>query len=234
MNIELIKKYRDHLPKAVLVLVIVVTLLTAGRIFAFAVAAYRIPAQIQGAIDNCHHDEEMIGKSLARYKETADSLKKKSLFAAPSVSAAKLPVCTAILGDKALINGKYFGVGDTIAGAEILSIDGFDVTIKWEEKEVKLVPFAVSNLTPEQKKGPAPKQQGGGEPPKPQVVQQAEGRSMPGMGGGSSRRGDRGDRGSRGGFSSEERQQMMERYQKMSPDEQRQFREEQMRRFRNR
>lgn len=231
MNIELIKKYRDHLPKAVLVLVIVVTLLTAGRIFAFAVAVYRIPAQIQGAIDNCHYDEEMVGKSLARYKDAADSLKKKSLFVAPSVSVAKLPVCTAILGNKALINGKYFGVGDTIAGAEILSIDGFDVTVKWEDKEVKLVPFAVSNLTPEQKKGPAPKKQDGGEQPKPQVAQQAEGRPMPGMGGGSSRRGDRGDR---GGFSSEERQQMMEKYQKMSPDEQRQFREEQMKRFRNR
>ncbi len=239
MNIEFIKQNRKYLPKVIVLLVIVLILATAGRVLAYMAAAYRIPAQIQGAIENCNYDDEMVNKSLAKHKETAGNLKKKSLFVAPRNVVAKMPVCTAILGDKALINGKYYGVGDTTAGAELLAVNAFDITIKWEEKEVKLVPFSVSNLTPEQMKGPSPKQGGGGgdgQPgEQPKVVQQ-EVRAMPGMrGGGPGRGSDRGgDRGSRGGFSGDERRQMMERYQNMSEDERRKFRDEQMRRFRSR
>ena len=232
MNIEFIKQNRKYLPKVIVLLVIVLILVTAGRLFAYVAAAYRIPAQIQGAIENCNYDDEMVNKSLAKHKETAGNLKKKSLFVAPRNVVAKMPVCTAILGDKALINGQYYGVGDTTAGAELLAVNAFDITIKWEEKEVKLVPFSVSNLTPEQMKGSSPKQ-GGGEQPteQPKVVQQ-EVRVMPGMRGGVLGRG--GDRGSRGGFSGDERKKMMEKYKNMSEEEKKQFRDEQMKKFRNR
>ena len=233
MTLKISEKKLMYLSKTLWLVLIVLVLLTAGRVYTFAAASKDIPKQIELAKSSGNITDEIKNKNIQKHKDTAQALQKAPLFT-PVATPPKpqLPVCTSILGDRAFIGGKFYEVDQEVNGAKILRIGANEVTIMWEEKETKLVPFAVSNLTAEQKKaGPIqPKGQPQDGQPQPQVVVNSEPqRRPPDRGRGGERRGGPG-----GGMSQEERQKMIEQYQKMSPEEQQRFREEKMREFRNR
>ena len=238
MTLKITEKNALYVRKTLWLALLVLVLLTASRVYTYAAASKNIPKRIEMAKNAGEIDKEIIDKNVKHHKDMASQLKKSPLFT-PVATAHKpsLPVCTSILGDRALINGKFYTIGQEVNGAKIINIGANDVTVMWEEKETKLVPFAVSNLTEEQKRAKPQQHQSqskGGQPPQANVVAAPAPNVRPPSSGG-----DRGSsRGSsRGGFgnmSSEERRQMFERYQQMSPDEQRKFREERMRQFRGR
>jgi len=122
--------------------------------------------------------------------------------------------CTAILGQEALIEGRWYKIGDTVKGSKIVEIQPASVKIAWQDQEHILVPFNVpvqyssssssssaSGQNRETTNSPAPKptdrkppEMRGGPPP---------GAVMP---------------------SKEQRQQMRERYLNASPEEQAEMR----------
>ena len=232
MNLEYIKNNKQYVGKAVMLVIFILIVLTAGKVFGFILTSYQMPLAIQSARNNFKQDDETVKKYIANHRNISDELKKSNLFVPPSTSTPKLPVCTAILGDSALIDGKYYKAGDEISGATIVAVEAFEITVSWQGEEKKLIPFTVSNLTKEQMNPPSkPKQEESQpeqmqQPIQVQITQSSER--------GQGQRGDRGSRGGRGDMSGDERQRMMERYQNMSESERRQFRDEQMRRFRNR
>ncbi len=79
----------------------------------------------------------------------------KSMFAPPK--KVQMPTCVAVLGNEALINDKWYKVGSTAGGAEIVAINPESVTILWEGKEHILVPFDVKvEFAGQARKDPSP------------------------------------------------------------------------------
>lgn len=227
MTKEIIKNNVRHLPNALFAISVIFIILTVVKVSGYASTSERITKAIDTAKSQNGHDEETVKKLLEKSREDANKLKKKNIFVPPPPKA-KPPVCLGIIGSSAIINNKYYKVGDKIGGAEIIAVGTKDVTIKWEGKEKKLVPFAENNKTPGgSRTGPKPSGDKGKKPDAKTatttVVNQGPGQGMrPGMGSG----------GGRGGFmnmSSQEREAMIAKYKSMSPEEQTRFREEKRR-----
>lgn len=228
MTKEIIKNNVRHLPNALFVISVVFIILTVIKVSGYAGTSERITKAIDTAKSQNGHDEETVKELLGKTHEGANKLKQKNMFVPPPPKA-RPPVCLGIIGDKAIINNKYYKVGDKIGPAELIAVGTKDVTIKWEDKEMKLVPFAQSNKSPDGDSRPGPKPSGdNGKNPDSKsatttVVNQGPEQGMrPGMD----------SSGGRSGFmnmSSEEREAMIARYRSMSPEEQSRFRDERRR-----
>ena len=237
MNFEFIKKRPQYLSKFLWLLTLFLACAMVTRVFAFGVTSLRSSSKLKAGLAAQKQDDETVKSCLAKNSEAAGKLKEKNMFVAPSKQKPKPPVCLGLFGSSAIFKDKgdkLYKVGDKIkckAGensteAEIVAIGPNEVTIMWEEKEMKLKPFDVSNETKSKDKGkkpekPTPTPVGGGA----QVVQQDQGQSMP-------RSVPRGGGGF--GFSGEEMRQMRDRYMNMSPEERDRFRSENRDRFMNR
>ncbi len=224
MNMDRIKNNMHYVVGALFVVSAVLVGLTVDRVSAYVISSNQIIQAVSDAKTENGHDEETIKKFLAEGREAADKLKKKNMFVPPPPKPNP-PVCFGIIGGSAIINGKQYKAGDKVAGAEIISVGAKEVTIKWEDKEMKLVPFARDNKTPQgSRSAPKAKSDQGKKKGQPSqktpttVVSQGPGQGV--------RAG--------GGFfnmSSEERQRLMQQYRSMSPEQQRSFRDGQRQRF---
>ena len=67
---------------------------------------------------------------------------------APPAPKPKPPVCTGVLGDTAIINGKAYKIGQDVGGAKIVSIRPMEVMILWQGKEVNLPTFGAGKIAP--------------------------------------------------------------------------------------
>ncbi len=226
MSKDFIKNNIKYLPNALFAISVVFIVLTVARVSGYASISERIARAVDTAKSQDGNNEETGKELLKKDNETANKLKKKNMFVPPPPKA-KPPVCLGIIGSSAIINNKYYKVGDKIGAAELIAIGTKDVTIKWEDKEMKLVPFAQNNQSsgsggkrPSSK--PASKGDKSKDPSKVTIVNNQPPRPGMGMSPG----------GGRGGFmnmSSGERQALMERYRNMSPEQQNRFREERRR-----
>jgi len=176
-------------------------------------------------------EKQTARKYLARYKETAEVLKRKNLFAPPAPKRHPVSSVQGILGGEALINGRWYKVGDKIGDAMIVAIEPTQVRIRWEGKEKVFLPIMSTEEKPGEPRPPVRKGDRG--PGRPQggsggqagmvIVGQPETRGPirpPGPGG--------------FGFPGMDRdrlRQMRERWMHMSEEERERFRAEMRERF---
>ena len=85
-------------------------------------------------------------KYLSKPKETAEAIKKKNLFSPPVAKSHPVSRVTGILGDTALINGKWYAVGEKVGDAKIVEIRPTCVKIEWEGQTKVFVPFDVKTV----------------------------------------------------------------------------------------
>ncbi len=225
MNTNYLKNGMWYGSRALFVASVVLVVLTVTKVSGFMTSSGRITKAVKTAKVQNGHDEETVKNLLAKGREVADQLKKKNMFVSPPPKP-KPPVCFGIIGSSAIINGKYYKAGDKVGGAEIISVGTKEVVIKWEDKEMKLIPFAVNNASSSSKKPSSsgksekkPESKSNSKPSKTIVEVTVSGPGGPG------------GRGGFMGMSSEERQRMIDRYRSMSPAEQERFREERRRQF---
>ena len=132
--------------------------------------------------------------------------------------------CTAILGQEALIDGRWYKVGDTVKGSKIVEIHPASVKIAWQDEEHILVPFKVpvqypSSPPPSRESSPSGQNRNTANSPSPEPIENRP----PDMGGG---------RPPVGAMpSDEQRRQMRERYLNASPEEQAEMRRQMRERF---
>lgn len=75
----------------------------------------------------------------------AQTLKAKNMFV-PTPKPRPPREVKGIFGQEALINGKWYKVGDTVPpGAKVISIEACQVTIEWEGKEIVLAPIKAAS-----------------------------------------------------------------------------------------
>ena len=214
MNMDYVKNGMWYASRALFVASAVLVVLTVTKVSGFMTSSGRITKAVKTAKAQNGHDEETVKNLLAKGRQAADGLKKKNMFAPPPAKP-KPPVCFGIIGSSAIINGKQYKAGDKVGGAEIISVGAKEVVIKWEDKEMTLIPFAANNASPASrrpsssgksaKKPQSDSKSKGPKPSKTTIVQV----TVDGPGG----------RGGFMGMSPEDRQRMMERYRNMSPGE---------------
>ena len=219
MKLNSIKNRKEYISKALFTASLVLAVVIAGKVLGFAVTSVRTRARIEKTIAENGQNDEAVKACIAANRAAADKIKERNMFAEPKAKP-KPPSCSAILGSKALISDKWYGVGDEVGGAKIIAIGPKEVTILWEEEEKKLLPFAASGKKdsgrPVSKPAKGPRERKAEEV---RPMREEGGRPGPGFG----RRG-------MGRFfenmSEDERSQMRDRMRNMSREERRQFFEE--------
>lgn len=205
---------------------VIVAVVMVVKVFAYVTTSDNIEEKIQTAKNKYQLDDKAVQEYQKKYVTAADALKKKNHLT-PKPSKPKPPTCTGVIGNKALINGKLYAVGDSVLGAKITDINPTGATIVWDGKPMQLAAFAKVNAPSPPSARPKTRQRVEGRPDrKPDVA------SMPGPE--NRRRGGSGrGRGGRGmmGMSPEQMKEMRDKYMKMSPEEQQKFREEQRKKY---
>ncbi len=151
MNMDYVKNGMWYCSRALFVASAVLVVLTVTRVSGFMTSSGQITKTVKAAKAQNGHDEETVRNLLAKGRQAADQLKKKNMFVTPPPTP-KPPVCLGIIGSSAIINGKQYKAGDNVGGAEIISVGTKEVVIKWQDNEMKLIPFAVNNPSPPSRK----------------------------------------------------------------------------------
>lgn len=172
--------------------------------------------------------EKMAANAPAAPAAALEKLKASNLFAKPAET--KMPVCLAILGDKALIDGQWMTAGQKHGQIELVRIEPSAAVVRVGGQEKTLRPFDVAVEAPS-----APRGRGQDAAPSASFAAPTEGPrpSEP-------RRGERPPEMRRDGrrpdweairrrfesMTPQQRQEMFERYRNATPEQQRQMREE--------
>jgi len=80
-------------------------------------------------------------KLSAETKAAAEALKKKNLFVLTTPKQFPVSDVLGIMGQEALINGKWYKVGDSVADARIAAIEPTKVKIVWNGQEKEFAPI---------------------------------------------------------------------------------------------
>jgi len=159
-------------------------------------------------------DNEM-DRHLADAKSAADKLKKSNLFIPAPPKENPVKEVIGILGDEALINGKWCKVGDSIGDAKVVTVEPTQVRVAWNGQESTFAPItAAGSSSGGPAGGPAGRPTGG-----PRGGPDMVAVGSPGSGGGPR---------AEGGFqmpSADERTRMREQFANMSEEERQAFRE---------
>lgn len=139
-------KTREYLAKAFLLFAVILALLSVTRLASLTASVADLDKTAQ-APSPAQTDASQLEKHLAYNKEKADALKKKNMVLPPTPKPSA-PTCAGILGDQALINGKWYNVGETAAEAKILAIAAKHVKIEWQGKEMDLEPIKAVSAAP--------------------------------------------------------------------------------------
>lgn len=215
-----IKIKKSEVTRVLLGISFFLAVLMLGKVAAFSIMSKGIGGRIEAAMASSKPDEETVRRHLSRGRETVGKMGRKNIFAPPP-PGAKAPVCMGIIGDCAIINGKYYWAGDMIGAAKVLDVGTTDVTIMWEGNEKKLVPFLVptkySSKKPSKSVAMKPEERRPEQSIKIEIQQTGRG-GGPGFG-----RGGPGS-GFGGGMSIEQMQKIREKYMSMSSEERERFR----------
>lgn len=213
MKSEFHKGKTELYAKVLVAMTVLLGALTFLRVTGFLAAsseAQAMAARIDPNGQNAAAKDD-VSKLLASSKASAEELKKKNLFVTTPPRQHPVKEVLGILGDEALIDGKWCKVGDSIADAKIVAIEPTKVKIAWDGQEKEFSPIGAEGSGQGQGSGPSRSGRRGGATGNAQMV-------VTGARGGGMRGGQ--------GLSPEEREKMRQRFQNMSPEERQRAREE--------
>ncbi len=209
-----LKEKKESVSIVLLWFSVVLGVLILVKVAGFFVASASAKTLVEKAFAQTKPDANDMEKYFAKSKAIADELKKKNLFAPPTSKKHPVSQVLGILGSEALINGKWYKVGDKVGDARVVAIEPAQVRIEWDGREKVFAPMqAVGSSGPGAKPEMASKREGGPRAGAAMVVVGPDRRQGPG------RFGEEGFRG------------MRERWQGMSEEERNAFRERMRERF---
>jgi len=154
--------------------------LITAKLGSFFVTSARMEKLVEDVVAQSKPDANDAKEYLAKFKEVAEELKKKNMFAPPPPKPGwPVSQVQGILGNMAFINGNWRKVGDEIGGAKVLEIRPAYVKVVWEGKEKIFSPFDIKSEKSDSRKGRETKREvrreGGRRRPRPR--RGGEGRS---------------------------------------------------------
>jgi hypothetical protein len=225
LNNNHIKNKKEFISVGLLGASAVMVVLMVIKVTGFLAAPVRAENSLNKAAELSKLDDEEVKKHIDASKAIADELKKKNLFAPPPPKQHPVKQVLGILGDEALINGKWYKVGESVGDAKIVAIEPTLVRIEWDGNEKTFLPIDTKTSEPSGPRRPGgpdrPQVAKEGEQGQPETVQvQLEVRGGEGMG-----------RFGGGGDMFERMRAMRERFENMSPEERERLRAEMRDRF---
>ena len=187
---------------------------SVGKVTRVFVVSSRLAAATDKQLAQAKPDPAQVEKALAQDKAMAEELKKSNLIAPSAPKRNPVQQVLGILGDEALIAGKWYKAGDKVQDANIVAIEATHVVVEWGGQRTNVSPIQAGNGGPQDR---GPSRGRGGEGPRG-----GAGRPTMTVIGGQQR----GGTGPFGAMSDEERQRMFERFRNMSPEERRAAREQ--------
>ena len=120
--------------------------LITAKLGSFFVTSARMEKLVEDVVAQSKPDANDAKEYLAKFKEVAEELKKKNMFAPPPPKPGwPVSQVQGILGNMAFINGNWRKVGDEIGGAKVLEIKPAYVKVVWEGKEKIFSPFDIKD-----------------------------------------------------------------------------------------
>lgn len=225
MKLDHLKEKKELVATAMLVVAVVSAVLITVRVRGFFVTSANAQSAVEQTIDQNKPDPKNVTAQSGKFKKVADALKKQNLFSPPPPRQNPVNAVMGIFGDEALINGKWYKVGDKVADAKIVAVAPTAVTVEWDGKKKVFNPIdggSSSGPGGSSRPGrPTPSSSGGGSPGMV-VTQRPQGRGMPGMEGMTRERMENMSEAERNKF----RDQMRQRFEHMSEGERDRFRQE--------
>jgi len=126
------------------------------KVRGFFVASAWAENVVKRAVAQTKPDANDVEEYLAKSKAIADELKKKNLFAPPTPKQHPVSQVLGILGSEALINGKWYKVGDKVGDAKVVAIEPALVRIEWDGREKTFAPMQAAGSS-----GPGGPRRGG-------------------------------------------------------------------------
>ena len=224
MKLNYLKEKKESVSTVLLWFSAFLGVLILIKVGGFFVASANAKTLVEKAFAQSKPDANDMEKYFAKSKAIADELKKKNLFAPPTPKKNPVSQVLGILGSEALINGKWYKVGDNVGDARVVAIEPALVRIEWDGREKTFAPMQAAGSS----------DSGGPRSGRPKMASRTEG--GPGAGAdmvvvGPGGRGTSDRRGRFGNLSDEERTRMRERFQNMSEEERQAFREQMRERF---
>jgi hypothetical protein len=99
------------------------------------------PYTVKKVVEKSKPTQQEIAAKFSALKKRAAEIKSTNYFCPAVKNAPPPPVVSGILGDKALVNGKWCGQGETSGDAVVKTISAAEVVVEWQGKEMKLAPI---------------------------------------------------------------------------------------------
>ncbi|MCL5280529.1 MAG: hypothetical protein M1376_11545 [Planctomycetes bacterium] len=178
VNIKLHRDQAKPLTKILCALAVLLGALILLKIAGFFASTSQARV-LEGQADAARAGVNDLKKLLAETKTTAEELKKKNLFVQATPKQFPVRDVLGIMGHEALINDKWYKVGDSVAEARITAIEPTKVKIVWNGQEKEFTPITSGGAAggrPDQAGSPS----GGPGPGGPRKMVAAGGRREPG------------------------------------------------------
>lgn len=222
--IEYLKRKKELVSVALLAVSAILAFVILIKVTGFFIAPAKARSAVREAVDQSKPNSTNLAAQLGKSKKVADALKKSNLFSPPTPKQHPIKAVMGILGDEALINGKWYKAGKKVGEANILAVNPTSVEIEWDGKKKTFYPLdgagGSSPGGPSKPGRPTARSSSGGRPG--MVVTQGQ---RPGSGPGG-----RGMSGGPGGrfqdMSEADRARMRERFENMSEGERDRFRQQ--------
>ena len=144
MNFIHCENTRERISIGLLILAAVFVIVAIAKVGAFTFSPMRDPNSLAELIEQHNPDPNHVAECIADRKKVAEEIKKNNPFTPPPPKPQPPKEITGILGDSVLMQGKWYKVGDMMAGARILAIEATFVEVEWEGKKIQLAPIKKS------------------------------------------------------------------------------------------
>ena len=141
MNLDTLKEKKELVSSALLVVSLLSAVLILVKVTGFFVTSARAGSAVRDAIQHSKPDAKNLDAQLDKSKELADALKKDNLFSPPAPKTNPITAVNAIMGDEALINGKWYKAGANVGDAKILAVNPTLVETEWDGKKTLFSPI---------------------------------------------------------------------------------------------
>jgi len=142
MNSDYFKNNKRFVRPVLLGVSVVLAVLALAKLRDYYTTSAEARSIVRKAVDQDKANPNLLEENLRGFTKIADALKKKNLFVPPAPKRHPVSAVLGIMGSEALINGKWYKVGDKISDAEIVAIEATLVKIKWDGKEKVFAPIS--------------------------------------------------------------------------------------------
>ena len=141
MKLDYLKEKKELVSTVLLTVSVLSVVLMLLKVTGFLVAPAKAASALEAAVDQSAPDSKNLATQLGKFKKVADALKKSNLFSPPPPRQNPITAVMGIFGNEALINGKWYKVGDKVGDAEILAVNPISVETIWDGKKKTFSPI---------------------------------------------------------------------------------------------